>query len=364
MKKKVRGAKAKAGEAALSRKAKRKEERKLKKQKKQDFMLRRFGKTTKAEEQQTKRDNIAKKRQEDEAKRLAAQLEKSRKAEREREKSKRKRLKEENEAEEKTLKTLEKKLKMNKRKSGGLPKSFTEDGLDFLLDACDTEKLQNWREEEEEEKEEGSSDQELSEEDDKGDGEAGDEEGMDVEGEAEEDEQDDSDDGDENFERDQEDQEDRGEESPGEDAKGTWEDIYGRTRDSTTGGVIPASSSGKYIPPALRARVAPAGGEEEDAKRKEKLDKLRRRCKGLLNRLASATMSPLVRELEELYSDSGHARADLNECLFSLLSEALLDSPVRTPERMLVEHALLVALLHANVGIEVRGVSRVRLFVH
>jgi len=36
---------------------------------------------------------------------------------------------------------LEKQLRLNKRKSKGLPTSFKEDGLDYILGACDSKML-------------------------------------------------------------------------------------------------------------------------------------------------------------------------------------------------------------------------------
>ena len=45
-----------------------------------------------------------------------------------------------NKLEDKNIKKIEKQLKLNKRKSKNLPKSFVDDGLDFLLDICDPEK--------------------------------------------------------------------------------------------------------------------------------------------------------------------------------------------------------------------------------
>ncbi|KAK2586774.1 hypothetical protein KPH14_011801 [Odynerus spinipes] len=44
-----------------------------------------------------------------------------------------------NDNEDKMIKQLEKRLKLNKRKSNTIPKSFIEDGLDYLLDFCNNE---------------------------------------------------------------------------------------------------------------------------------------------------------------------------------------------------------------------------------
>lgn len=47
-----------------------------------------------------------------------------------------------------------------------------------------------------------------------------------------------------------------------------------------------------------------------------------------------------------------NSRNDMNETLLNLYMEALVSS-VLTPERLVMEHMLLIAVLHANVGSEV-----------
>ena len=47
-----------------------------------------------------------------------------------------------------------------------------------------------------------------------------------------------------------------------------------------------------------------------------------------------------------------NSRNDMNEMLSKLLMEALV-APVMTPERLIMEHMMLIAVLHANVGTEV-----------
>lgn len=47
-----------------------------------------------------------------------------------------------------------------------------------------------------------------------------------------------------------------------------------------------------------------------------------------------------------------HSRNSVNESLTDLLFESLV-AEVSTPERLIMEHAMLVAILHANVGTEV-----------
>lgn len=60
-------------------------------------------------------------------------------------------------------------------------------------------------------------------------------------------------------------------------------------------------------------------------------------------------MKPFL-QIEELYMS--HSRNSVNESLTDLLFESLV-AEVTTPERLIMEHAMLVAILHANVGTEV-----------
>ncbi|GFO25848.1 nucleolar mif4g domain-containing protein 1-like, partial [Plakobranchus ocellatus] len=116
------------------------------------------------------------------------------------------------------------------------------------------------------------------------------------------------------------------------------EDIYGRLRDAK-GNIIPATKSGAYVPPAKRALMA--GGHNEA---------LRKKLKGLINKVSEGTIQVLSSQVESLYLDN--SRADVNETLTALISEALI-SPVLSPERLVSEMVMLMAILHGNVGSEV-----------
>ncbi|KAK3766031.1 hypothetical protein RRG08_002272 [Elysia crispata] len=116
------------------------------------------------------------------------------------------------------------------------------------------------------------------------------------------------------------------------------EDIYGRLRDAQ-GNVVPHNKAGTYIPPAKRALIA--GGQNEA---------LRKKLKGLLNRVSENTIQALSSQVEGLYLD--HSRADLNETLTALITEAIV-SPVLSPERLVSEMVMLIAILHGNVGSEI-----------
>lgn len=87
-----------------------------------------------------------------------------------------------------------------------------------------------------------------------------------------------------------------------------------------------------------------------DPKRKEKLMRLKRLLKGQLNRLSEANMHRITSELDNLYMQN--SRHDMNTTLTALIRDALI-THVLAPERMVMEHALLIAALHANVGTEV-----------
>ncbi|XP_066254134.1 nucleolar MIF4G domain-containing protein 1 homolog [Euwallacea similis] len=126
-----------------------------------------------------------------------------------------------------------------------------------------------------------------------------------------------------------------------------WEDIYGRLR-SKDGAIVNEKKERKYVPPAIRARLEANRGD--DAKHKVKLDKLKKQLKGLLNRLAESNMHNIANQIEELYMTN--SRNDMNETLTALITESLICT-VMTPERLLLEHMLLIAVLHANVGNEV-----------
>ncbi|KAL1398852.1 hypothetical protein pipiens_008625 [Culex pipiens pipiens] len=130
-----------------------------------------------------------------------------------------------------------------------------------------------------------------------------------------------------------------------------WEDIYGRKRDKD-GNVIKedaAATGGKYVPPHMRARMEAQNGPG-DAKRQEKLARLKRTLKGQINRLAETNVHRIAIELDNLYMQN--ARFDMNNLLTTLILDAVVSNTL-APERMVLEHVLLVTILHANVGSEV-----------
>ncbi|KFM59175.1 Nucleolar MIF4G domain-containing protein 1, partial [Stegodyphus mimosarum] len=122
-----------------------------------------------------------------------------------------------------------------------------------------------------------------------------------------------------------------------------WEDIYGRLRDES-GNIIKHTED----------TSAPDKSMNENAysseKRNEDYMRIKRQLKGLLNKLSESNMKPICNQIEDMYMKN--SRNDMNETLFSLISELVL-SPVLVQPRFIIEKAMLVALLHANIGSEV-----------
>ncbi|KAK6628071.1 hypothetical protein RUM44_010553 [Polyplax serrata] len=322
------------------------------------------------------------------------------------EKARIERLKADNEREEIEIKKLEKQMKMKKGKS----KAFVLDGLDYLLDVCDkkisenefekalhesdsdmdsdfdtikvksTKKLSKKRKLSESETEEGfdftdNNDNSLDEDENSTNGE------QDVYDESLDDCSSDGGDSDEKpiekklknsitvlaknknkkvkfenvesgeenlesefFDDDDDDANDDTENSKNkyedsEEVKKLWQDIYGRTRDES-GNVV-----NTYVPPHLRKTRG-----NVDEKKNETLLKLRRQLKGLLNRLAESNMAYISNQVEQLYM--GNSRNDMNETIFNLFRDSLF-TEILTSERMIIEHAMLVAVLHSNIGSEI-----------
>ncbi|XP_033227249.1 nucleolar MIF4G domain-containing protein 1 [Belonocnema kinseyi] len=359
-------------------------------------------------------------------KELENEKKKEQRLEKEMARKRRRQLKEANMEEDRNIKHLEKQLKLNRRKSKNVPKSFASDGLDYLLDFCDEENRKIAVEAEkqllgadsgsefeddfavatgETAKKDNKKNKKLSkinksdseascnsddnfddsskkgkfnsklskksqpdeseEEDDFSlDEDMEDEEDEEYEDEVEDEEESleskkrklesnqktvseqkkrkisESEDLEEEMEADSDSEEDLG--NPEEDEENTklWEDIYGRTRDKD-GNVV----TNRYVPPAAREKNL-----KEDSENSEKLIRLRRQLKGPLNRLTDRNMHTIAGQIDELFLTN--SRNDMNEMLSKLMMEAIV-APIMTPDRLIMEHMMLIAVLHANVGSEV-----------
>ncbi|XP_063063155.1 nucleolar MIF4G domain-containing protein 1 [Engraulis encrasicolus] len=295
--------------------------------------------------------------------------------------------------EDKEIKRLEKLLGLNKRRNKQtLPQSFAAEGLDYILGVLDAGAAGMDDSDDEETADKAkdklkkleNSESDMSEEDDDDD----DDDGLDdiLEGDSEEDdeeeeeEEQDEEEGDEEEEGgvdimdyieeedeeeesrvdimdtiveedEEEEEEDKDKEGDAMEEDAADESVEEGTRDhpsaedqSTSDEHNKTASlpSGKYIPPQLRGAM--------DSKRKAELEKLKKSVKGLVNRLSEANLPSISGQLEELYMTS--SRKDMSDTLTDILLAACV-TPALMPDRLLMEHILLVSVLHYTVGLEV-----------
>ncbi|CDZ96845.1 Protein involved in high osmolarity signaling pathway [Phaffia rhodozyma] len=114
-----------------------------------------------------------------------------------------------------------------------------------------------------------------------------------------------------------------------------------------------AAPGGKYIPPALRARMlaesAAQGDSEENAQRREDKLKLTKAGKGLLNRLGENNIEGILGEIEGLYRK--HPRNDVTSTLTTLILETI-SSHANLLGSFVVLYAALVAGLYKIMGVD------------
>ncbi|XP_054246171.1 nucleolar MIF4G domain-containing protein 1 [Indicator indicator] len=147
--------------------------------------------------------------------------------------------------------------------------------------------------------------------------------------------------------------------SEGDDVEGQWENESSSPEDGGVPGASEPSSeqeeeeeekshnhsATKYVPPQIRKAQ-----ETLDDKRREELGRLKKMVNGLINRLSEPNLSSISGQMEELYM--ANSRKDMNETLTDILMNACV-TPAAMPARLMMEHVLLVSILHHNVGIEV-----------
>ncbi|XP_034885691.1 nucleolar MIF4G domain-containing protein 1 [Mirounga leonina] len=254
-----------------------------------------------------------------------------------------------NEEEDRQIRKLERCLGLNKRRRKGdgssVPLSFARDGLDYILGALESGKNSGLY---------GSSGEEEEEEDA---GQTAPESGLErgTEGEGEEEEE---------VEEEKNklgaetgapvEEEDERKTAEG---RATWERNKKRVRfaeersepsseDSDTADQQSlCENNGKYIPPHVRQAEETAGGQK-----KEGLERLQKHVRGLINRLSEPSMASVSGQLEGLYM--AHSRKDMNDTLTdALLSACAPDTAM--PSRLVMEHVLLLSVLHHTVGVEV-----------
>lgn len=101
-----------------------------------------------------------------------------------------------------------------------------------------------------------------------------------------------------------------------------------------------SSVSSKYIPPSLRAK---------DTTLTQDLSPLRRQLQGLLNRLSEANLLSVLGEVERLYQNN--ARQHVSVTLLDLLMELLCD-PTSLQDTFIILHAGFIAAIYKIIGTE------------
>lgn len=288
-----------------------------------------------------------------EIQRKSVQKKKSKKVEFKKQNCRSEALKRANLKEDKEIKKLEKQLKLNKRKKNTIPKSFALDGLDYLLDFC----LENDRKDivEREEKflvdkfdnefEENFEDS-IEEKDTSGQNEMYNTNKNENTNDHLTSTIDRNSSKNENISK-LDVKESKIKEVTSKEIKknvnisdGSWEDIYGRQRDRD-GNII--QDTKKYVPPA--AKVSHDINSDN-----EKLYHLKKQLKGYLNRVTEHNIHYISNQIETMYMTN--SRNNMNLVLSELTMESLITNVI-TPNRLICEHMMLIAILHANVGIEV-----------
>ncbi|KAI5779317.1 hypothetical protein EDC01DRAFT_780202 [Geopyxis carbonaria] len=257
---------------------------------------------------------------------------------------------------------LEKKLKIKNKKT---PKSFAEDGLDFLLEGLKDDYLDDRAEKAVKinkrdrrlDFEDDSDDEEMSDEDDGLDDLLN---GLGSEGESEGDEEDDDEDDEDDEGSDDEDM-DEDDDSNDEDVNEDEEEFEGFSDTEATSTTTPApadeevptetkdisapapfvASANKYIPPSLR-KAATTESEE--------LLRLRRQVQGLLNRLSEANLITILNELEEIYRSN--PRGDVTNLLTNIIISTVGDRSSMLDTFMIL-HGGFVAGIYKIMGTDV-----------
>lgn len=101
-----------------------------------------------------------------------------------------------------------------------------------------------------------------------------------------------------------------------------------------------SAASSKYIPPSLRA---------EDTSLTQDLSSLRRQLQGLLNRLSEAKLLSVLGEVERLYQTN--ARQHVTVTLLDLLMGLLCD-PTTLQDTFIILHAGFIAAIYKIIGTE------------
>ncbi|ULU13758.1 hypothetical protein L3Y34_016327 [Caenorhabditis briggsae] len=228
-----------------------------------------------------------------------------------------------------------------------VPKSMKSDGLDLLLDFCDSERRKELMENELDDDDEDVEDEEdefrdEQSEDDSDKEEEKEEEALDLsEGDEDVDEDDDEESLiDEMVTDEEEDSEDVT--TTSEAPEVVSEDIYGRKINKSTGELI------RFDPAAARRKL-----EELDSaitssgEQKQKVD---RAVNSIINKLSDAMLIKSQQAIAELWADS--SKNDVKSALYKCLSKALL-APFRLQDSLLTTYGAFITMCHTMISNEI-----------
>ncbi|EYC04664.1 hypothetical protein Y032_0086g1914 [Ancylostoma ceylanicum] len=213
-------------------------------------------------------------------------------------------------------------------------KSFANDGLDYLLDFCDSDNRKRILA--------SSADQEislkgedLSEEDDDM---SGSEAGVNIEEDDASAEEDGTDDDMDDVQEQSDDEGNENEDDSGDDLQ---EDIYGRTINRKTGQVIGAD------PKVALKKLEDLDAKGGDSESKQQID---RALMGTINRLSEGTLVRSHQVISEYWQN--HSKNDVKSCLTNIMLR-LIGSPYRLQDQLLSLYALFIAHIHAFTSDEI-----------
>lgn len=111
-----------------------------------------------------------------------------------------------------------------------------------------------------------------------------------------------------------------------------------------------------------KVRIGPKSGLKRKMNEDDDSDpQLAKRVRGLLNRLTSTNLMSISSDVEELLkTNSYHV---VNNCLSKCIEQQIVSSICLRPQRLISENAMLIAVLHCNVGEEI-GAHLVHYFLN
>ncbi|XP_074599666.1 nucleolar MIF4G domain-containing protein 1 homolog [Brevipalpus obovatus] len=102
----------------------------------------------------------------------------------------------------------------------------------------------------------------------------------------------------------------------------------------------------------IKMKISSKSGLKRKMNEEDDTDpQLAKRVRGLLNRLTSTNLMSISSDFEELLKTNSYHH--VNTCLSKCIEQQLVSSVCLRPQRLISENAMLIAVLHCNVGEEI-----------